>query len=111
MKKLSHTHGMKPTEVAAMQDCVEELSDTVDELRKSIDEMGKAKGSDTQLMINDIQTWVSAALTDETTCTDGFAENSMDGNVKSEVRKNILNIAHLTSNALSLINNYASLHG
>ncbi|KAJ9139997.1 hypothetical protein P3X46_030685 [Hevea brasiliensis] len=111
MQKLSQSHGMKPMEVSAMQDCVEELSDTVDELRKSIDEMGKTKGSNTQLMINDIQTWVSAALTDESTCSEGFAGNSMNGNVKSAVRGLILNIAHLTSNALALINNYASLHG
>ncbi|XP_065871219.1 21 kDa protein-like [Euphorbia lathyris] len=111
MLKLSHRHGMKPREVGAMQDCVEELSDTVDELSKSINEMGKAKGSNFQLMINDIQTWVSAALTDETTCSDGFSGKMMDGKLKSNVRGQIVNIAHLTSNALSLVNNYATLHG
>ncbi|KAJ9164069.1 hypothetical protein P3X46_023684 [Hevea brasiliensis] len=111
MQKLSQSHGMKPREVSAMQDCVEELSDTVDELRQSIGEMGEAKGSNTKLMIGDIQTWVSAALTDESTCSDGFDGNTMNGNVKSAVRKQILKIAHLTSNALALINNYASLHG
>lgn len=111
MKRLSQSHGMEPREVSAMQDCVEELSDTVDELSNSIDEMGNAKGSNTEIMINDIQTWVSAALTDENTCSDGFAGHSMDGDVKSAVSKQIQNIAHLTSNALALINNYASLHG
>ncbi|XP_065871208.1 21 kDa protein-like [Euphorbia lathyris] len=111
MLKLSHSHGMKPREVGAMQDCVEELSDAVYELSKSINEMGKAKGSNFQLMINDIQTWVSAALTDETTCSDGFSEQMMDGKLKNNVRGQIVNIAHLTSNALSLVNNYATLHG
>ncbi|KAF2315757.1 hypothetical protein GH714_040294 [Hevea brasiliensis] len=111
MQKLSQSHGMKPREVSAMRDCVEELSDTVDELRQSIGEMGEAKGSNTKLMIGDIQTWVSAALTDESTCSDGFDGNTMNGNVKSAVRKQILKIAHLTSNALALINNYASLNG
>ncbi|EOY22919.1 Pectinesterase inhibitor domain - like 10 [Theobroma cacao] len=111
MVTLSKSHGLKPREAEAMQDCVEELSDSIDELRKSISEMGQVKGSNFGLMINDVQTWVSAALTDESTCSDGFQGNNMNGNVKTAVRTKILRIAHLTSNALALINNYASLHG
>ncbi|KAH6755690.1 Plant invertase/pectin methylesterase inhibitor superfamily protein [Perilla frutescens var. hirtella] len=73
MVKLSHTAGMTPREVSAMQDCVEELSDTVDQLRNSMAEMKQLKGgSNFALLINDVQTWVSAALTDEDTCMDGF---------------------------------------
>ena len=94
-----------------MQDCMEELADSVDKLSKSIDEFGQAKVSNFDLMINDVQTWVSAALTDESTCSDGFAGNSMNGELKTNVRNQIVKIAHLTSNALALINNYASLHG
>ncbi|XVF08439.1 hypothetical protein REPUB_Repub07fG0003800 [Reevesia pubescens] len=111
MATLSKSHGLKPREVEAMQDCVEELSDTIDELRSSIREMGQIKGSNFGLMINDIQTWVSAALTDENTCSDGFQGKNMNGNVKTAVRTKIVTIAHLTSNALALINNYATLHG
>ncbi|KAK9292088.1 hypothetical protein L1049_020044 [Liquidambar formosana] len=109
MLKLSQSHGLKPKEVAAMHDCVEEISDSVDELQRSLGEMNNFKGSNFQLMINDIQTWVSGALTDEDTCADGFTGNAMNGNVKNVVRGRIVNIAHLTSNALALINNYASL--
>ncbi|KAF5731080.1 putative DC1.2-like [Tripterygium wilfordii] len=110
MYKLSQSHGMKPREVQAMRDCIEELSDTIDELRKSIREMGEINSSNYELTISDIQTWVSAALTDESTCSDGFAGNSMNGNVKTAVRGQIVNISHLTSNALALFNSYASLH-
>ncbi|KAK9914058.1 hypothetical protein M0R45_037856 [Rubus argutus] len=111
MLGLSHSHGMKPREVAAMRDCVEMLSDSVDELQKSISEMGNFKSSDFKMMISDVQTWVSAALTDESTCTDGFAGNGLNGNLKTVVRDRIVNIAQLTSNALALINRYASVHG
>uniref|UniRef100_A0A2N9HS08 Pectinesterase inhibitor domain-containing protein n=1 Tax=Fagus sylvatica TaxID=28930 RepID=A0A2N9HS08_FAGSY len=111
MVNLSKGQGMSPKVVAAMRDCVEELRDSVDELNKSIGEMNNFNGSDFQLMINDIQTWVSAALTDDNTCTDGFQGNAMNGNVKTLVRGGIVNVAHLTSNALALINQYASLHG
>ncbi|GAY41381.1 hypothetical protein CUMW_059020 [Citrus unshiu] len=108
MLKMSKSPGMKPREADAMQDCLEELSDSVDELRKSIGEMGLIKASNFELTMNDIQTWVSAALTDDTTCSDGFEKNTVNGKV---VRGQIVKIAHMTSNALALINSYASLRG
>ncbi|XP_008234384.1 PREDICTED: 21 kDa protein [Prunus mume] len=111
MLKLSQSHGLKPKEVGAMRDCLEELSDSVDELQSSIAEMGNFKSYDFQLMISDVQTWVSAALTDENTCSEGFGGNGMNGNLKTAVRGRIVNIAQLTSNALALINRYASVHG
>ncbi|XP_024018062.1 pectinesterase inhibitor 11-like [Morus notabilis] len=112
MLKLSLSHGLKPKEAAAMKDCVEELSESVDELRKSIGEMSRLKSrSSSKLMINDIQTWVSAALTDENTCSDGFGGKAMNGKVKSVVRVRIVNVAQLTSNALALINRYALING
>ncbi|KAI3458279.1 hypothetical protein Pfo_014942 [Paulownia fortunei] len=111
MVKLSRGAGMTPREVGAMRDCVEELSDSVDELRKSMAEMNQIKGSNFELMMSDIQTWVSAALTDEDTCMDGFAGKVMNGAAKTAVRARIVNVAHMTSNALALINSYAVLHG
>ena len=113
MSSLLKSHGLTPREIAAMKDCVEELSDSVDQLKKSMAEMSQikdSKNSNFGLIMNDIQTWVSAALTDEDTCADGFAENGMTESLKSEVNGRIVNIAHMTSNALALINSYASLH-
>ncbi|KAD2805374.1 hypothetical protein E3N88_38751 [Mikania micrantha] len=106
MVQLSKVHGMNPLEVAAMKDCMELLSDSVYELQKSLDEMTRPGSKDSQLVMNDIQTWVSSALTDEDTCAEGFKS---DSKVKSVVRGKIVNVAHLTSNSLALINSYASL--
>ncbi|XP_055826794.1 pectinesterase inhibitor 11 [Solanum dulcamara] len=111
MLKLAHGQGMTPREIGAMRDCVEELSDTVDELRKSLGEMKQLSGKYFDLKMNDIQTWVSAALTAEDTCTEGFDGKVMNGKVKTVVRGKILEVAHLTSNALALINSLAALHG
>lgn len=97
-----------------MKDCVEELSESVDELRDSIGEMNKfnkGRNYNFKIMINDIQTWVSAALTDENTCSDGFLGHTMNGKLKAVVRSQIVNVAQLTSNALALINKYALIHG
>ncbi|KAL0400886.1 UNVERIFIED_CONTAM: hypothetical protein Slati_4118500 [Sesamum latifolium] len=111
MVKLSRSTGMTPRQVGAMRDCVEELSDSVEQLRKSVAEMNQMKGSKFELMMSDIQTWVSAALTDDDTCMEGFAGKFMNGAVKTAVRARIVNVAHMTSNALALINSFAALHG
>ncbi|TYJ97078.1 21 kDa protein-like [Cucumis melo var. makuwa] len=72
--------------------------------------MPKLRGSNFDLAMSNVQTWVSAALTDETTCSEGFKGKTVKGGVKAAVRSRIVNIAQLTSNALSLINRIADLH-
>ncbi|XVF52681.1 hypothetical protein PTKIN_Ptkin05aG0037800 [Pterospermum kingtungense] len=108
MIKISRIHGLRPRVAAAMADCIEVMGDSIDELRQSIGELGHIRRSNFTLSMSDIQTWVSAALTDEDTCMDGFAGRAMNGDAKAMVRKRIVKISHLTSNALALINNYAS---
>ncbi|MQL87866.1 hypothetical protein Taro_020422 [Colocasia esculenta] len=106
-KLMAGATGMRPREAAAMRDCVENMEDSVEELLRSLKEMGKlgARGrGDIAFQISSIQTWVSAALTEEGTCMDGFAGSSMAGSVKTAVRGQIVNVAQLTSNALALIN-------
>ncbi|KAF8380467.1 hypothetical protein HHK36_027953 [Tetracentron sinense] len=107
MSELSKSRGMKPREVRAMIDCVEEMSECVEQLKKSVEKMSHVGGFKFVVQMSDIQTWVSAALTDEDTCMEGFTGNAMNGTVKSKVRCQVVNLAHLTSNALSLINTYA----
>ncbi|XP_022943092.1 21 kDa protein-like isoform X2 [Cucurbita moschata] len=108
--KLSHAHGLSPRDVSALNDCLEELGDSVDSLISSISEMPKLRGNDFDVVMSNIQTWVSAALTDETTCSEGFQGKAVNSGVKAVVRSKIVNIAQLTSNALSLINRIAELH-
>ncbi|KAK6936328.1 Pectinesterase inhibitor domain [Dillenia turbinata] len=84
METLLHSHGLTRRQIGAMKDCIEEMRASVDQLRSSLQEMNQFKGSDFGLMINDVQTWVSAALTDEDTCTD--AGNAMNGNLKNKAR-------------------------
>ncbi|KAK1354975.1 PMEI domain-containing protein [Heracleum sosnowskyi] len=60
------------------------------------------RGSEFKWEMSNVETWVSAALTNEDTCLDGFKE--IDGKVRSDVRRKITNVARVTSNALYLIN-------
>lgn len=52
--------------------------------------------------MSNAETWVSAALTNEDTCLDGF--EGVESKVKSDVKRKIRNMARVTSNALYMIN-------
>ncbi|XP_050882687.1 21 kDa protein [Lathyrus oleraceus] len=103
---------LKQREYAALRDCAEEISDSVDRLSRSLKELKlcKINGQDFNWHISNVETWVSSALTDETTCGDGFGGKSLDGIIKASIRSRMANIAQFTSNALSLINQYAANH-
>ncbi|GMI75630.1 Pectin Methylesterase Inihibitor 7 [Hibiscus trionum] len=102
--KLSKEHGLTRGEAVAIADCVETMSDSVDELRQSMAEMKDLKGPEFQMKMSNIQTWVSAALTNEDTCMDGIEAKAVNGKIKDTIRSNIARVAHLTSNALAFIN-------
>ncbi|XP_071685593.1 21 kDa protein-like [Rutidosis leptorrhynchoides] len=106
----SKNHKLSKRERAAMKDCLEEIEDSAYELHLSMVEMGKVRsGPDFSFNMNSIETWVSAALTDDDTCSDGFSDKSMNPGVKNMVRRHVLNIAHLASIALAFVNNFANV--
>ncbi|XP_030472719.1 21 kDa protein-like [Syzygium oleosum] len=103
--------GLKAREYEAIKDCLEEMDDSVDRLAKSAKELksaGGSKGQDFLRHVSNVQTWVSAALTDVTTCLDGYASAALNGRLKTSIRSRALNVAQVTSNALALVNRYAS---
>ncbi|KAL9993619.1 putative pectinesterase [Helianthus debilis subsp. tardiflorus] len=111
--KLKRFKGLKPRELSAIKDCLEVVSDSLDRVSKSIKELKtceRAKGQEFLWHMSNVQTWVSSALTDENTCTDGFGGRAMEGRIKTSVRAQIARVAHVTSNALALVNNFAKKH-
>lgn len=52
-----------------------------------------------------VQTWMSASLTAQVTCMDGF-EDVPDGPVKSDVNSRVTSVKQVTSSALALVNSY-----
>ncbi|XP_015870048.1 pectinesterase inhibitor 3 [Ziziphus jujuba] len=87
---------------AALRDCVEQISDSVDELSRTLSELKHLRGETFRWQMSNAETWVSAAMTNEDTCLDGFQD--VDGKRKSDVRRKITNVARVTSNALYMIN-------
>ncbi|KAL0304145.1 UNVERIFIED_CONTAM: hypothetical protein Sradi_6282600 [Sesamum radiatum] len=110
VSKLTKFRGLKPREYAAIKDCLEEVSDSVDRLSKSVQELmklGRAGGPEYIWHLSNLQTWVSAALTDDSTCLDGFSGRALNGRIKTSIRARMTNVAQVTSNALALCNKYA----
>ncbi|XVF88942.1 hypothetical protein PTKIN_Ptkin19aG0091700 [Pterospermum kingtungense] len=94
--------GKSKRERAALSDCVDQIAESVDELSQTLGELKHLRGETFEFQMSNAQTWVSAALTYEDTCLDGF-EGAV-GKVKSDVKRKITNVAKVTSNALYMIN-------
>ncbi|WOL12445.1 21 kDa protein-like [Canna indica] len=79
---------------AALQDCVVELGDAVNQVNRTVKELS---GLDQSLQrtpemawrVSNAQTWMSAALTDEGTCSDGFEDVGGGGSVGADVRRRV----------------------
>ncbi|CAA6666819.1 unnamed protein product [Spirodela intermedia] len=89
---------------SAIGDCLETMGDSVDELRDSLRAIGHMNRRNVRLQISNIQTWVSAALTDDDTCMEELAGKAIDAEVRAVVRGHITRVTQLTRNALALIN-------
>ncbi|KAF8109974.1 hypothetical protein N665_0089s0092 [Sinapis alba] len=96
-----------PTAAAVFHDCFENLKDAVDEMRGSMKQMRDLVSTGSlesfKFQMSNVQTWLSAALTDEETCTDGF-KDVQDEPRKDEVCARVDDVKKLTSNALALVN-------
>lgn len=108
MKKMTKVKGIKPREHGAVQDCKENMDNSVDRLNQSVKEMGLTAAGNVMWRMSNVQTWVSAALTDQNTCLDGFAHPQMDRNLKASIRARVVDASQVTSNALALVNRFAS---
>ncbi|XP_039056399.1 21 kDa protein-like [Hibiscus syriacus] len=111
--KMTHVRGIKPRERQAVKDCMENMGYSVDRLSQSVKElgrMGRGVGQDFMFHMSNVQTWVSAALTDENSCLDGFAGRVMDGSIKVALRRRVVHVVQVTSNALALVNRFAARH-
>ncbi|KAK2975842.1 hypothetical protein RJ640_022859 [Escallonia rubra] len=105
VSELAKQNGITSGEAAVIKDCIENLQDSVYELKQSVKAMGSlGSAADKEFQMSNVKTWVSAAITDENTCMDGFSGRKASVAVKNKIRSSILGLARLTSNTLFLIN-------
>ncbi|KFK32950.1 hypothetical protein AALP_AA6G310500 [Arabis alpina] len=98
---------------AAVRDCVSNVRDAVEQMRGSLRQLREMNhrrpGAPAfRFQMSNVQTWMSAALTDEETCTDGITEEMEDGETKTAICERVADVKRFTSNALALVNTYAN---
>ncbi|KAL3365749.1 hypothetical protein AABB24_010743 [Solanum stoloniferum] len=91
---------------SAYESCLELLEDSVYLLSRSLTSVAPSAGKSPPGNNNDVQTWLSAALTNQDTCTEGFADVS--GNVKDQMATNLKDLSQLVSNCLAI---FAAVNG
>ncbi|XP_044491729.1 pectinesterase inhibitor 9-like [Mangifera indica] len=101
---------MKDKDYQTVQDCVEQINSGIDQLSQSIKEIRclskKGVADDSFLLINNVETWVSAALTDASSCVEQFPTRNMS-KLKATIKGKVLNVEQVTSNALALFHQFA----
>ncbi|CAJ1877611.1 unnamed protein product [Sphenostylis stenocarpa] len=100
-----HGH-MKGRNKVAVSDCVESFSYALDELHRSLGVLRRLSKTTFSTQMGDLNTWISAALTDEETCLEGFEDNN-EKHVKV-LQNRVQNVSYITSNALALVNKLAT---
>ncbi|TKY68020.1 21 kDa protein [Spatholobus suberectus] len=108
LTKLSNSKGkLTHGETLVIADCRENIEDAVDLLEQSADGLAHLNGTTTshdKFQWDNIKTWMSAAITDETTCTDEFDEIQVRPSLQKKIKTSVDNVHWLNSNALAFVN-------
>lgn len=88
---------------AALKDCKELFDDAMDRFNDSLSSMqaGEEEKLLTPAKIDDLKTWLSAAVTDQETCLDGFEGTT--GDIKVKMEKAMVSSMQFTSNSLAIV--------
>ncbi|RLN34067.1 pectinesterase-like [Panicum miliaceum] len=101
---LRRPQGLRVRDRLALSDCLELFERTLGQLGTAADELS-AGNRTAEESIAGVQTVLSAALTNQYTCLDGFAgpSASEDGRVRPYIQRRIYHAAHLVSNSLAML--------
>lgn len=94
----------------ATKDCAELFDDAVSQLGRSAESICVGPGEKkvlTEMRISDLQSWISAAMTDQDTCLDGLAE--MGSTAVADFKLRVQRSEEYMSNSLAILNNIQSL--
>lgn len=89
---------------SAYEDCLELLDDSIDALTRSLLSVSTNRNTNTQRVGStaDVMTWLTTALTNHETCTDGFTGVRDKSDVKSKMILHLSDLAELVSNCLAI---------
>uniref|UniRef100_A0A7N0T2K6 Pectinesterase n=1 Tax=Kalanchoe fedtschenkoi TaxID=63787 RepID=A0A7N0T2K6_KALFE len=96
-----------PQTEKALKVCNQMLDMAIYDLQKSFDKMGQFELFRVDEYLDDIQTWLSGAVTYRVTCLDAFENNTSSARRKME--KTLKAAAEINTNALSMVNKIKNL--
>lgn len=106
IKKLSKRKNLTKREKGALHDCLETIDDTLDELHETVKDLEKYQTKKSlKEQADDLITLVSAAITNQESCIDGFSHDGADKQVRKELIAGQRHVERLCSNALAMICN------
>lgn len=96
-----------PMTSQALETCKDLLETSIDDLRRSFAKVGDFDPSKMDDYVADVKTWLSASITYQDTCIDGFENTTTD---TGEKMKKLLETANkLTSNGLAMVTDFAQI--
>lgn len=111
IKKLITTRKSTLTkrEKTSLHDCLEMVDETLDELYKTEHELqgypAAANNKSIAEQADELKILVSAAMTNQETCLDGFSHERADKKIREELMEGQMHVFHMCSNALAMIKN------
>nr|GMC53890.1 pectinesterase/pectinesterase inhibitor U1 [Ipomoea batatas] len=105
-KLLKTRKGLTEREKTALHDCLEMIDETIDELHETEKDLEAYPNKKTlKQHADDLKTLVSAAITNQETCLDGFSHGDADKHVRQVLLKGQAHVEKMCSNALAMIKN------
>uniref|UniRef100_A0A7N0UQX8 pectinesterase n=1 Tax=Kalanchoe fedtschenkoi TaxID=63787 RepID=A0A7N0UQX8_KALFE len=106
IQKLRARKGLTPREKIAPHDCLETIDETLDKLHKAyVDlELYPSKKS-IRDHAEDLKMLLSAAMTNQETCLDGFSHDDADKKVRKALEPDKKHVEKMCSNVLAMITN------
>ncbi|XP_059287308.1 pectinesterase-like [Lycium ferocissimum] len=105
-KLIKTRKGLTQREKIALHDCLETIDETLDELHTAVEDLEKYPNEKSlKQHADDLKTLISAAITNQETCLDGFSHDEADKKVRKALLKGQKHVEKLCSNALAMIKN------
>ncbi|KAL9248130.1 hypothetical protein vseg_021488 [Gypsophila vaccaria] len=98
-----------PKTAEAVKDCKELFQDAIDDLQRSFTEIGDFDFNKVDKMLENLKIWLSATITYQETCLDGF--DNTTGDASQKVRKILETSMQMSSNGLAIVTEMSALLG
>ncbi|CAI0473082.1 unnamed protein product [Linum tenue] len=93
-------------ETTALHDCLETIDATLDELHVALRDLKKKRRRKSlNRHAADLKTLLSAAMTNQETCLDGFSHDGADRRVREKLLEGQVHVERMCSNVLAMIRN------